>query len=354
MPHPAADRGSATVAVATAAALQLLLLAAVVGAVAGITGQEASACTAQPAASSTAASIPRGPPRRVQSRGNRVRHPLDRPGRLRRSRKRRRPRRRAVQRRRPRPDAVPALHLVALRRRRQHNGPRRRHPRRRPPADRQRRARQPPARPSSPTTTRPPTSPTCWTSPPATPPEAPRSSPPPAAPCPSRPPLGPLPAGTAGKILAFAEAQLGKPYLYGATGSDAYDCSGLVMMAYRAAGIAIPRTSQAQWAYGTQIPASQVQPGDLVFFSGADGTPPPPGTSASSSTPPPTPSKKTPTDSRRRRQACHRWSASPVVRACWAAPSAAGGQAWQQVAASGHYPPEAAGEHRPAPAGGTR
>ena len=49
------------------------------------------------------------------------------------------------------------------------------------------------------------------------------------------------------------------------------------MMAYRAAGITIPRTSQAQWAYGTQIPASQVQPGDLVFFAGADGTPAAPG-----------------------------------------------------------------------------
>ena len=49
------------------------------------------------------------------------------------------------------------------------------------------------------------------------------------------------------------------------------------MMAYRAAGITIPRTSQAQWAYGTQIPASQAQPGDLVFFAGADGTPAAPG-----------------------------------------------------------------------------
>jgi len=89
--------------------------------------------------------------------------------------------------------------------------------------------------------------------------------------------LGPLPAGTAGKILAYAEAQLGKPYVYGAAGPDAFDCSGLAMMAYRAAGITIPRTSQAQWIYGTQIPASQVRPGDLVFFAGADGTPAAPG-----------------------------------------------------------------------------
>ena len=89
--------------------------------------------------------------------------------------------------------------------------------------------------------------------------------------------LGPLPAGTAGTILAFAEAQLGKPYLYGATGPDTYDCSGLAMMAYRAAGITIPRTSQEQWDYGTQIPASQAQPGDLVFFAGSDGTPDAPG-----------------------------------------------------------------------------
>jgi cell wall-associated NlpC family hydrolase len=89
--------------------------------------------------------------------------------------------------------------------------------------------------------------------------------------------LGPLPAGTAGKILAYAEAQLGKPYVFGAAGPDAFDCSGLAMMAYRAAGITIPRTSQAQWAFGRQVPASQVQPGDLVFFSGADGTPAAPG-----------------------------------------------------------------------------
>ncbi len=83
---------------------------------------------------------------------------------------------------------------------------------------------------------------------------------------------GPLPPGVAGKVITFARAQIGKPYQFGGTGPDAFDCSGLTMMAYRAAGIILPRTSQQQWAYGKQIPPSQVRPGDLVFFAGADGT----------------------------------------------------------------------------------
>jgi cell wall-associated NlpC family hydrolase len=77
--------------------------------------------------------------------------------------------------------------------------------------------------------------------------------------------------------IAFAEAQVGKPYLWGGTGPDAFDCSGLVMMAYRAAGIDIPRTSQEQWAWGPRISPNQARPGDLVFFVGADGTPQAPG-----------------------------------------------------------------------------
>jgi peptidoglycan DL-endopeptidase CwlO len=77
--------------------------------------------------------------------------------------------------------------------------------------------------------------------------------------------------------IGYAEQQLGKPYLWGGTGPDSFDCSGLVMMAYRAAGIDIPRTSQQQWGWGPRIKASQVQPGDLVFFAGSDGTPTAPG-----------------------------------------------------------------------------
>src|SRR3984885_4574075 len=72
--------------------------------------------------------------------------------------------------------------------------------------------------------------------------------------------------------IGYAEQQLGKPYLWGGTGPDAFDCSGLVMMAYRAAGVNIERTSEDQWTSEPHVPASQVEPGDLVFFAGSDGT----------------------------------------------------------------------------------
>jgi cell wall-associated NlpC family hydrolase len=75
----------------------------------------------------------------------------------------------------------------------------------------------------------------------------------------------------------YAQAQLGRPYLFGGTGPDAFDCSGLVMMAYRAAGIDMPRTARQQWQWGPKVAASAVSPGDLVFFAGADGTPTEPG-----------------------------------------------------------------------------
>jgi len=77
--------------------------------------------------------------------------------------------------------------------------------------------------------------------------------------------------------IAYAEEQLGKPYEFGATGPDAFDCSGLVMMAYRSAGIDIPRTAEEQFNWGPKVPADQVEPGDLVFFVGADGTKTAPG-----------------------------------------------------------------------------
>jgi cell wall-associated NlpC family hydrolase len=73
--------------------------------------------------------------------------------------------------------------------------------------------------------------------------------------------------------IRFAQAQIGKPYLWGGTGPDAFDCSGLVLMAYRAAGITnMPRTAAEQFHWGPAVPVNAVSPGDLVFFAGADGT----------------------------------------------------------------------------------
>lgn len=73
-------------------------------------------------------------------------------------------------------------------------------------------------------------------------------------------------AAKAGKALAFARAQIGKPYVWGATGPGSYDCSGLTQAAWKAAGVTLPRTTYDQVDAGTTVPLSQAQPGDLVFF----------------------------------------------------------------------------------------
>ncbi len=72
----------------------------------------------------------------------------------------------------------------------------------------------------------------------------------------------------AGKAVAFAYAQLGKPYQWGATGPGSYDCSGLVQAAWGAAGVAIPRTTYDQWAALPHISTSALEPGDLLYFDG--------------------------------------------------------------------------------------
>lgn len=66
--------------------------------------------------------------------------------------------------------------------------------------------------------------------------------------------------------VRWALGQLGKPYRWGATGPDAYDCSGLVMRAWQHAGVTLPRTSQAQWRSGPHVSRGHLRPGDLVFF----------------------------------------------------------------------------------------
>ncbi|MEU7055261.1 NlpC/P60 family protein [Streptomyces sp. NPDC046197] len=70
----------------------------------------------------------------------------------------------------------------------------------------------------------------------------------------------------ADKALAFARAQIGKPYVWGATGPGSYDCSGLTQAAWRAAGVSLPRTTYDQVNAGTTVPLSEARPGDLVFF----------------------------------------------------------------------------------------
>ena len=66
--------------------------------------------------------------------------------------------------------------------------------------------------------------------------------------------------------LSFALAQLGKPYIWGGTGPTGYDCSGLMMASWGKAGVSLPRTAAAQYAAGTPVSTSDLQPGDLVFF----------------------------------------------------------------------------------------
>ncbi|WP_141578198.1 bifunctional lytic transglycosylase/C40 family peptidase [Actinomadura sp. WMMA1423] len=75
-------------------------------------------------------------------------------------------------------------------------------------------------------------------------------------------------------IIAFAMAQRGKPYVFGANGPDAYDCSSLIQAAYRQVGLNLPRTTFEQWPFGVKIAKGKEQPGDLVFFNSGPGTSP--------------------------------------------------------------------------------
>ncbi len=70
----------------------------------------------------------------------------------------------------------------------------------------------------------------------------------------------------AAQAVSFAYAALGKPYVWGATGPAAYDCSGLTQAAWRAGGVSLPRTTYTQISSGPRIDKSRLAPGDLVFF----------------------------------------------------------------------------------------
>ncbi|MBD9703805.1 C40 family peptidase [Streptomyces caniscabiei] len=74
------------------------------------------------------------------------------------------------------------------------------------------------------------------------------------------------PNGRAAAAVAAARSALGKPYVWGSTGPDGFDCSGLMVWSYGQAGVGLPRTSQAQRYAGAQVPLSEAQPGDLVTY----------------------------------------------------------------------------------------
>ena len=78
--------------------------------------------------------------------------------------------------------------------------------------------------------------------------------------------LSKLAPGTGSAALRAAMTRIGDPYVWGATGPDQFDCSGLVVWAYRQVGKTLPRSSQAQAQGGTPVSPDQLQPGDVVVF----------------------------------------------------------------------------------------
>ncbi len=76
----------------------------------------------------------------------------------------------------------------------------------------------------------------------------------------------PAPSGGVAAVIAFARAQLGKPYVWAGAGPDVWDCSGLTMMAWRQAGVDLSHYAPTQYTATAHIPIAQLQPGDLVFY----------------------------------------------------------------------------------------
>ncbi|WP_062640438.1 C40 family peptidase [Streptomyces maremycinicus] len=74
------------------------------------------------------------------------------------------------------------------------------------------------------------------------------------------------PNSRAADAVSYAYSKLGSPYVWGATGPNAFDCSGLVLASYRSAGVSLPRTTYAQIGAGQRVSRSELLPGDLVFF----------------------------------------------------------------------------------------
>jgi cell wall-associated NlpC family hydrolase len=89
----------------------------------------------------------------------------------------------------------------------------------------------------------------------------------------------PTASAAVSKVLAYAEAQLGKPYQWAGAGPAAFDCSGLTMAAFAQVGISLAHNANTQFmaTKSESVSEADLQPGDLVFFGGADGTTAAPG-----------------------------------------------------------------------------
>jgi len=93
----------------------------------------------------------------------------------------------------------------------------------------------------------------------------PRPKPGPSHPAPPPPPP-PSTNGGVSAVLAYARAQVGKPYQWGGDGPDSFDCSGLTMRAWQRAGVNLSHFTGAQWGETARVAISDLRPGDLVFY----------------------------------------------------------------------------------------
>ena len=79
----------------------------------------------------------------------------------------------------------------------------------------------------------------------------------------AEPPVG----SRADRAVSFARAQIGRPCLWGGVGPESYDNAGLTQAAWKAAGVALPRSTHEQASIGTVVPLAESRPGDLIFFN---------------------------------------------------------------------------------------
>lgn len=75
-------------------------------------------------------------------------------------------------------------------------------------------------------------------------------------------------SGSAAAVVAFVYSVVGRPYVYGAAGPEAFDCSGLVVAAYRRIGVSLPHKAAAFYTVGRAVPRSELRPGDIIVMAG--------------------------------------------------------------------------------------